>query len=182
VSDNPSVNERQLCDERHPRDERQQSATRQLPWWIRLSLPARCGLLAFAVGLEYLVVGVFAAQTQGPLGWEVTGLAALICGTAGLVALIVARAWANPKRSVAGILGSHLIRFGVPLSAGVLAQAYGGRWHEAGLFSYLVVFYLGTWAIETPLSLPAEVFWEPVRDDPGRVQRPSAAADADEPA
>ena len=57
----------------------------------------------------------------------------------------------NTIRTITG--NAKLFRFGLPLAGGLYLTRQGGSLAESGVFGMIVVFYLITLAVETPLSL-----------------------------
>lgn len=123
----------------------------------KLSLPARCGMLA-AVMLPALLLGcVIGFVLAGPVGLGAAALSGGVCWFSATAALLFTGVTTTPGNyTIGGILGGNALRFGVPLAIGYLIHQQGGPLAEAGILYYLLAFYLVAMAAETPLSLAPE--------------------------
>lgn len=126
---------------------------RSKPLGGRLSLPAACWLLAGATLIAAAPVGWHGYLRQQAAGLEAALAAAATCWVSATIALVISGWLAGSPNAVSGILGGTLIRLAGPL----LVTAANGAAHtpifHAGLFGYMVVFFLYTLAVETVLLL-----------------------------
>jgi hypothetical protein len=118
---------------------------------FRLSLPAACALLAGATLAAAIVVGWYAHARQQTTGLEAALEAAVTCWLSATGALIVGGLLAGTPNAVSGILGGTLLRLAGPLLVTAANGAAGTPVYRAGLFGYMVVFFLYTLAVETLL-------------------------------
>ncbi len=72
---------------------------------------------------------------------------------AALTAIAIAGMFNGPQTAIAGVLGSMLVRMGMPMAAMVLFQASKSPLFEAGVDGMIVAYYLLMLAVEAPLSL-----------------------------
>lgn len=118
-----------------------------------LSLPAACWLLAGATLIAAAPVGWHGYLRQQAAGLAAALAAAATCWVSATIALVISGWLAGSPNAVSGILGGTLIRLAGPL----LVTAANGAAHtpifQAGLFGYMVVFFLYTLAVETALLL-----------------------------
>lgn len=119
--------------------------------WNLLSAAAcLIGVVLFAL----IPAAWYAHGQHGQSGMFAVALAAVVCGGSGLIALILSSVFAGaPNGAVVGLLFGMLFRMGVPLVAGTILAGRGGPLAEAGVFGWIVVFYLITLLTETLLSL-----------------------------
>ncbi|MBN1854481.1 MAG: hypothetical protein JW829_17245 [Pirellulales bacterium] len=108
--------------------------------------------LTTVLGITGVAGACVAYNTSGAIGVVAVGLAVMIvqCGSFGALSL-TACAGAGME-SLRWHLGAMVCRFGFPFIAGILLYRYGGRIAEAGVFGWIVVFYLLALAVETPLA------------------------------
>jgi hypothetical protein len=107
--------------------------------------------LAVAVLIGLAVIGAVAKERQGADGLQAAGVAAFTCWFSATAALLLAGSLRHTGHSVSGILGGTLLRTMIPLAVAAVTQATGSPLAEAGLFGYLVLFFLLTLTIETLL-------------------------------
>lgn len=88
--------------------------------------------------------------TVGP-GLQAAAVAAGICWAASMLALICGALLQNTPQAVLGILSGTLLRTGLPLLAAATFQSQKGPLAEAGVFGYIVIFFLITLVVETGL-------------------------------
>jgi len=105
---------------------------------VLLALP----VVAWIAHVRFGVDGVLAAL-----------VAAGVCWSAATLALVSAGLLRGPNAALYSMLFGMFFRLGLPLFAGVLLTRQGGPLSRAGLFGWLVVFYLLTLVAETVLSL-----------------------------
>jgi|SRR5215471_3732580 len=112
-----------------------------------------CVWLTLAVLLSLLVIGGAFAAPRGVDALLAASAAAGICWLGATAALVVSWFSNRSNRAVQGHLLGALFRLGLPLGIGLVFQQSGGRLAEAGVFGFIVVFYLVTLVAETLLSL-----------------------------
>lgn len=117
----------------------------------RLRLPAACGALALAMALSGALFGSIAHARHGTLGAAAVAVAALTCGMSAMAALLLAGALAGTRWGVHGIMVASLIRFSLPLAVVAASAAVQGPLARAGLYGYMVIFFLIALVIETLL-------------------------------
>jgi hypothetical protein len=114
--------------------------------------------LWFALALQWGVVVLVAAGLIGAkaaaesLDNDVVrsvGLAAMIVGLAGTVALVVASFAREPQQAATMVLAGMLVRLFVPLAALVLVPKRWPDLAEAGFRDQLLVLYLAALVVET---------------------------------
>ena len=115
------------------------------------------GLAAQLLLLAAVVLAVYALVA--PVAGGVAGLAAAatagaLCWLGAAAALVVSRAFRDPKRVLYGVLYGMLLRMGVPLFAALALQLSVAALADAYLLVYFLVFYPVTLFVETMLSLP----------------------------
>lgn len=120
----------------------------------RLGLAARAAILVSVVALTYAVAGPVGWHVSGAMGLWASGVAAGVCLLGATLALVVSYRLRDPQRALTGMLLGMLLRMGIPLGFAAGMFLFGGVLAEAGVFYYLVAFYLVTLAAETLLSLP----------------------------
>lgn len=128
-----------------------ESSVRQGDQLAAPSLARACLALSAAVIVALAAIGSVARERQGDLGLEAAFLAALTCWLSAMAALLLAGRLRNTAHAVSGILGGTLMRTMIPLGVATAFQASGNALAQAGLFGYLVVFFLLTLTIETLL-------------------------------
>ena len=116
-----------------------------------IRLPAACSVLALAIALAAALCGSIAHDRQGPVGWAAVVVAALTCGLSGVAALALAGILSGTRWGVHGILAAGFIRFFLPLLVVVASSAVQGPLSRAGLFGYMVIFFLIALVVETLL-------------------------------
>jgi hypothetical protein len=119
--------------------------------------PARlllaCGALTGATALTLVVVGWIGYARHGLSGLEAAAVAALVCWSGSLAALLLAVWGGAPKQAVARVLAGMIFRMGVPLVVGLVLHRRGGALSEAGVFGMILAFYFVTLTVETWLSV-----------------------------
>ena len=115
-----------------------------------LLLAAIC-FVALTAALPLFIA--YGQSRHGADGLQVALIAYGICLTAALAALTIAGLCNSPQLAVAGVMGSMLIRMGMPMAAIVLFQATKHPLLDAGLNGTIVAYYLLMLAIEAPLSV-----------------------------
>jgi hypothetical protein len=116
-----------------------------------LNLPSALVLLATFTAIVAIVAGWYAFSRSGPIGVVAVASAAVTCGVASIASLILSASWRNTPQAVTGVLGAVLVRMTLPLGVAVLSQVVGGPIAQAGLFGWIVCFFLTTLVVETLL-------------------------------
>ena len=94
------------------------------------------------------------AAGGGVAGLAASATAAALCWLGAAAALVVARAFRDPKRVLHGVLYGMLLRMFIPLFAALALQWSAAALAEGYLLVYFLVFYPVTLFVETTLSLP----------------------------
>lgn len=115
------------------------------------SLALACLLLAVVVALAAAGAGYWAFARRGSLGATAVGVAAVTCWLAATAALLLTGSLRNTPHAVSGILGGTLVRMLLPLAVAVGCQVSAPAITQAGLFGYLLLFFLLTLVVETLL-------------------------------
>ena len=116
-----------------------------------LSLPAAIGILSTAAFFAAFAAGWFEYTRGGAVGSAAVAAAALTCWVASVASLVLSTLWRQTPQAVTGILAGVLVRMTLPLGLAVLAQMTGGPLARAGLFGWIVCFFLFTLVVETLL-------------------------------
>lgn len=109
--------------------------------------------LALVLILAALPALWLAGVQHGAAGWQAVVVAAAVCGLAGSLALATAAIFRRPAVVMYALGLGMLFRIGLPLGVGTALDATGGPLAQAGVFGWIVVFFLLTLAVETLLSL-----------------------------
>jgi hypothetical protein len=108
-------------------------------------------VLTLSVAATLATAGYFASARHGVSGLTALGVAAGVCWVAATAALLVT-VWLR-AHVVSGMLLAMPLRMGLPLLVGVALDSRGGPLADAGVFGWIVVFYLVVLAVETPLAV-----------------------------
>ena len=119
----------------------------------RLNLATCALLLLLAVLAGFAIVAPFAYDRHGVDGVLATATAAGVCWSAASLALVASALVRGQFAGFHAMILGMFFRVGLPLAAGVYLTKRGGSLADAGVFGLLVIFYLLTLAVETPLSL-----------------------------
>lgn len=130
-------------------------ASRQAGWptGFQLSLSAACAILAAAMAPAGALAGWLAYARHSAAGLQAALLAAVTCWLSATVALMLAGLLAGTPQAISGILGGTLVRLAGPLLITAGCAALGSPLSAAGLFGYMLVFFLYALAIETVLLI-----------------------------
>lgn len=112
-----------------------------------------CVWLTAVVLVALLIIGATIAFTRGREALVAASVAAAVCWLGGTTALLIAGGLARSGKAVHGHLIGMFFRLGLPLVVGVVLQGQQGALAQAGVFGFIVVFYLITLVGETFLSL-----------------------------
>lgn len=110
-----------------------------------------CLLLAIAAALAGAAVGLVAYQRQGIAGFRAAVVADVVCWLSAMAALLLAGSLRDTPHAVSGILGATLVRLLPPLAAAGLCGVAAPAISQAGLFGYMVLFFLLMLVVETLL-------------------------------
>lgn len=119
-----------------------------------LSLAARCALLTLAVLLVVVPASIIAWSENGAVTLQAELLAAALCGSVGLVALLLAHRGRGTPSAVAWILVGDGLAMALPLSVAMFVQRSAHPLHQAGFFKWVVLFFLATLTARTLLVAP----------------------------
>jgi len=126
----------------------------------RLSTTARLAWLngVLLVVLALALAMVVARHDTGDMRTaEITAVvtAATVCTLSANAALILALLWHGTPNGVVGALGGTMVGMFPPLVLGTVLQRRGGPLAEAGVFGWIVVFYLSALVVKTLLVAPS---------------------------
>ena len=102
------------------------------------------------------VFPVFAGIGYWRAGWSgvgAAGVAAGVCWTGGVLALIAMGLFRSSRNAVNGILVGMACRTGLPLVAGLVLHRRGGALAAAGVFAMILGYYLVILVAETLLAI-----------------------------
>lgn len=116
-----------------------------------LRLPAACSLLALAVGVAAALGGSIEHGRHGALAASALIVAALTCWISATFALVLAARLAGTRWAVPGIMAAGLVRFSLPLLVVAASALVQGPLSRAGLFGYMVGFFMLALLVETLL-------------------------------
>ncbi len=123
----------------------------------------------------YPVVALVGSRITSAPVWGAAALAAAICWFAAALALVLFHLFQRAGNPLSGALVGMLVRFGIPLGAGLVATVAGGPLREGGFIEFILVFYFVGLATETVLSLAMSR----LKTRPGRpARRDRAMADS----
>jgi hypothetical protein len=108
--------------------------------------------LTAAAAALYPLVGWYAADAHGSIGWRAAAIAVVVCWIAGVAALAIAAAMRGAN-ATSGVFGAMMVRTGVPFFIGMSLESRGGPLADAGVFGLIVAVYLVTLVVETPLMV-----------------------------
>ena len=119
-----------------------------------MSLATRCAWLNGCL-LVVLALGLAIASARGGRD-ELTAVlvAAAVCTLCANAALVLATVWQGTPAGVSGALAGTLVGMLPPLAAGFALQRRGGALAEAGVFGWIVVFYVAALIVKTLLVAP----------------------------
>lgn len=115
------------------------------------SLVLACLLLSVAAMAAGAVVGLFAYSQQGLAALQAAVVADVVCWLSATAALLLAGSLRGTPHAVSGILGGTLLRLLPPLATAVVCSAAAPAISQAGLFGYMVLFFLVMLVVETLL-------------------------------
>jgi hypothetical protein len=116
-----------------------------------LSLPAAVALLSAFTLLFALAAGGFEYLRGGVVSVAAVAAAGFTCWVASVSSLVLSGAWRHSSKAITGILAGVMVRMSLPLGVALLAQMTAGPLARAGLFGWIVCFFLVTLLVETSL-------------------------------
>jgi hypothetical protein len=108
-------------------------------------------VLAGAVWGSFGLVAWFVKDAEGP-SVQAAAVAAGVCWLSGTLALLSASWFREPQQVMFHLLFGMIFRMAVPFGLGAWLQSQGGPLAKAGVFGYIVGFYLLTLIVETLLA------------------------------
>ena len=131
------------------------------------SIVVRCALFATVMLAAFAAAQVFVRVQPAPLDGgaaaadlssraafpsQAVAVAAVVCGLSGLAGLVVTLVWRGTAHGVAAALGGSFLGMVLPLATGIVLQRRGGELQGAGVFGWIVLFYLVALAAKTLLA------------------------------
>jgi hypothetical protein len=116
-----------------------------------LRLPAACSLLALTLAVAAALAGSVEHGRHGTLAAVAVGVAALTCWLSATAALVLAARLSSTRWGVPGIMAAGFVRFSLPLMVVAASALVQGPLSRAGLFGYMVAFFLLALLVETLL-------------------------------
>lgn len=116
-----------------------------------LRLPAACSVLAVTLVLAAALGGSVAHGRHGPLAATAVLVAAATCWASATAALVLAARLSGTRWGVQGIMAAGFVRFSLPLLVVAASALVQGPLARAGLFGYMVGFFLLALVVETLL-------------------------------
>lgn len=117
-----------------------------------LSLLVRCAWLNGCLLVVLAAALAIASVQEGVGNTQAVLVAFAICTVAANAALILSLSLKAPGGL--GVLGGSLVGMALPLAAGMIFQQRGGELAQAGVFGWIVVFYLAALVVKTLLVAP----------------------------
>lgn len=130
------------------------------------SITRQSVVLALILAVPLPLIAWVQYRSFGSDGLMATFVGAAVCLVAGLLALAVTglgQEMGEGFGGLSGLLGSILIRTGIPLGAGLAFQSRGGPLANAGVFGVIMVYYLIMLTAETILAVQAIRPTDPVQ-------------------
>ncbi|MCH7686570.1 MAG: hypothetical protein IH899_07815 [Planctomycetes bacterium] len=112
-----------------------------------------CAILLAVVLVSFPIVGWVTYLRYGMPGVAASAVAAFVCGSAAIMALVFTIVTRNTPNAVAGLFFSIFLRTCVPLLAALILSNSGGPLSAGGVFGQIVVFYLLLLPVETVLAV-----------------------------
>jgi hypothetical protein len=120
----------------------------------RLTVVSRCACLIGVVALVFAIASPVAYADRGAIGVQAVLFAAAVSLAGALVAILLASVYQGTPAAVAWILAGDGIAMAVPLLAGVVVTRRGGALADAGVFNWIVLFFLVALTTKTLLIAP----------------------------
>lgn len=121
----------------------------------RLSTAARLAWLNGVLMIVLIAGLAIAGLNGGAANYTAVLTAALVCTLSANAALVLAVRWHGTTHGVAGTLAGSLVGMFPPLAIGFALHQQGGELARAGVFGWIVVFYLSALIVKTLLVAPA---------------------------
>lgn len=119
--------------------------------FANLSLPVAIGVLS-AVAFAAASAGACVEYIRGgAVSSAAVAAAAVTCWVASVSSLVLSSSWRHTPQAITGILAGVLVRMTLPMGVAVLSQVVSGPLAKAGLFGWIVCFFLITLVVETLL-------------------------------
>jgi hypothetical protein len=118
------------------------STAARLAWLSGVLITATCAGLTTAVA------------RHGAAGAAAVLTAALVCGVCANAALLLSLRWHGTPNGVVGALAGSLIGMMPPLFVGFTLHQQQGELARAGVFGWIVAFYLTALVVKTLLTAP----------------------------
>ncbi|HUY37152.1 MAG TPA: hypothetical protein VMV69_30855 [Pirellulales bacterium] len=116
-----------------------------------LSLSAAIGVLSAVAFAAASAAACVEYARAGAMSAAAVGAAAVTCWVASVLSLVLSSSWRRTPQAITGILAGVLVRMTLPMGVAVLSQAVSGPLAKAGLFGWIVCFFLLTLVVETLL-------------------------------
>lgn len=129
--------------------EHQNETTQQMPE----GLISGCAILFAVVLVSFPFAGWVSYLRYGMPGVAASAVAAFVCGSAAIMALVFTIVTRNTPNAVAGLFFSIFLRTCVPLLAALILSNSAGLLSAGGIFGQIVVFYLLLLPVETVLAV-----------------------------
>lgn len=120
----------------------------------RLSTGARLLWLNGALAVVLCASLAIAAARGGAPEVYAVLVAAAVCAVSSNAALLLSTLWHGTPAGVSGTLAGMLVGMAPPLAIGFLLHRQGGELARAGVFGWVVVFYLAALLVKTLLVAP----------------------------
>jgi hypothetical protein len=129
--------------------EHQNITTRQIPEGLFFG----CAILLAVVLVSFPFAGWVSYLRYGMTGVAASAVAAFVCGSAAIMALVFTIVTRNTPNAVAGLFFSIFLRTCVPLLTAFILSNSSGFLAEGGIFGQIVVFYLLLLPVETVIAV-----------------------------
>ena len=112
-----------------------------------------CAILLVVVLVSFPFAAWVTYLRYGTPGVAASAIAAFVCGSAAIMALVFTIVTRNTPNAVAGLFFSIFLRTFIPLLAALILSNSSESLAEAGIFGQIVVFYLLLLPVETVLAV-----------------------------
>ncbi|HVC98070.1 MAG TPA: hypothetical protein VND64_30650 [Pirellulales bacterium] len=119
--------------------------------FANLSLPGAVGVLSAVAFTSASAAACVEYVRGGAVSSAAVAAAAVTCWVASVSSLVLSSSWRHTPQAITGILAGVLVRMTLPLGVAVLSQVVSGPLAKAGLFGWIVCFFLITLVVETLL-------------------------------
>lgn len=128
--------------------------SRYVAFVSRLSVVGRCACLLGVVASVFALVAPAAYGGRGMLGIQAVLFAASVSLGGALIAVVLASIRQGSPSAVAWVLAGDGIAMALPLVAGYAVTRSGGLLADAGVFNWIVLFFLVALTTKTLLVAP----------------------------